>query len=63
MNIYRSALFFAPGSARASRAGDGALAIANFFWSGKLLDMATLKTFRRWRRKQTPETRALPGKS
>jgi hypothetical protein len=46
------ALFQVPGSARASRAGEGAPAFANF-----------IPTLRRGRRNEHAKARALPGKS
>ena len=47
------------GSARASRAGDGVLAIANFSWLG--VSFGLLKAFRRGRRNVHVRARALPG--
>jgi hypothetical protein len=56
INIFVSedilALFQVPGSARASRAGEGAPAFANF-----------IPTVRRGRRNEHARARALPGKS
>jgi len=48
------------GSARASRAGDGALAIANFLWLGVSFGLPVFETFRRERRNVHERARALP---
>jgi hypothetical protein len=49
------------GSARASRAGDGALAIANFSWLGVSFGLPVLEAFRRGRRNVVAKAHALPG--
>ena len=57
----REQIFAHLGSARASRAGNGALAIANFSWLGMSFGLPVLEAFRRERRNVHARARALPG--
>jgi hypothetical protein len=57
----REEIFAHLGSARASRAGDGALAIANFSWLGVSFGLSIIEAFRRGHRNGHARARALPG--